>query len=40
MRKGRHEEALEIVKKAMEELPDNSDIRGRAGEIYEKLGQN
>ena len=40
MRKGRHEEAIEIVKKAMEELPDNAEIRGRAGEIYEKLGQN
>ena len=40
MRKDRHEEALEIVKKAMEVLPDDAEIRTRAGEIYEKLGQN
>ena len=39
MRKGRHEEALEIVKKAMEELPDNSDIRGRAGKYMRNSGK-
>jgi len=40
MRKGRPEEALEVVRKAIELLPDNAEVRSRAGEIYEKLGQN
>ena len=40
MKRGRNEEALEIVKKGRQSLPADFGLRVRSAEIYEKLGQN
>ncbi len=39
-KKGRNEEALQIMRKAIEMLPVDAGVRIRTAEIYEKLGNN
>jgi len=40
LKKGGNEEALQIMRKAIEMLPGDAGVRVRTAEIYEKLGKN